>query len=64
MKKYKKTKKYPSTRDFEVQVTKRLVYFDNAEEETNPVMLKEIGWQMVKTFFIDQAKIIEQSWLQ
>lgn len=58
------TKKYPAVRDFEVQVTKRLVYFDNAEEETDPVMLKEIGWQTVKTFFVEQAKNIEQGWLQ
>jgi predicted nucleotidyltransferase component of viral defense system len=58
------TKKYPAVRDFEVQVTKRLVYFDNAEEETDPVMLKEVDWQTVKSFFVEQAKNIEQGWLQ
>ena len=58
------TKKYPSVRDFEVQVAKRLVFFDNAEEETNPVLLTETDWQTVKTFFIEQVKIIEQGWLQ
>jgi predicted nucleotidyltransferase component of viral defense system len=57
------TQKYPSVRDFEVQVTKRLVFFDNAEEETNPVLLKAVDWQMVKTFFIEQAKTIEKGWL-
>jgi predicted nucleotidyltransferase component of viral defense system len=57
------TQKYPSVRDFEVQVTKRLVYFDNAEEETNPVMLKVVDWHTVKNFFIEQAKTIEKGWL-
>ncbi|MBM4425963.1 MAG: nucleotidyl transferase AbiEii/AbiGii toxin family protein [Chloroflexi bacterium] len=57
------TQKYPYVRDFEVQVTKRLVYFDNAEEETNPVMLKVVDWHRVKNFFIEQAKTIEKGWL-
>lgn len=57
------TQRYPSVRDFEVQVTKRLVYFDNAEEETNPVMLKKTDWHTVKKFFIEQAKTIEKGWL-
>ncbi|WKZ38214.1 MAG: nucleotidyl transferase AbiEii/AbiGii toxin family protein [Anaerolineales bacterium] len=57
------TQKYPSVRDFEVQVTKRFVFFDNAEEETNPVLLKSVDWQTVKTFFIKQAKTIEKGWL-
>jgi len=60
----KAPQKYPSVRDFEVQVVKRLVFFENAENETNPVLLNEIDWQSVKNFFIDQAKVIEQGWLQ
>lgn len=60
----KAPQKYPSVRDFEVQVVKRFVFFENAENETNPVLLNEIDWQSVKNFFIDQAKIIEQGWLQ
>lgn len=57
-------KKYPSVRDFEVQVVKRLVYFDSADHDPDPIMLKPIDWNSVKTYFIEQAKIIEQSWLQ
>ncbi len=56
-------KKYPSVRDFEVQVVKRLVYFDSAEYDPNPRLLKPLDWDSVKSFFIEQAKIIEQSWL-
>lgn len=60
----KAPQKYTSVRDFEVQVTKRLVFFENAEGETNPVLLKDVDWRSVKSFFIEQAKIIEKSWLQ
>jgi len=56
--------KYPSVRDFEAQATKRLVYFENAEVETNPSMLHQVDWQTVKEYFIKQAKEIEQSWLK
>lgn len=56
-------KKYPSIRDFEVQVTKRLVYFETAELDTDPILLSTIYWQAVKDYFIQQAKEIEKSWL-
>lgn len=55
--------KYPSVRDFEVQTTKRLVYFENAEEETNPRLLMNANWDLVKDFFVRQAKEIERGWL-
>jgi predicted nucleotidyltransferase component of viral defense system len=56
-------RKYPSIRDFEVQVTKRLVYFETAELDTDPILLNSISWQEVKDYFIQQAKEIEKSWL-
>ena len=56
--------KYPSVRDFEVQTTKRLVFFDNAEKETDPSLLYDANWNSVKNYFIEQAKEIEQSWLK
>ncbi|HMB22968.1 MAG TPA: nucleotidyl transferase AbiEii/AbiGii toxin family protein [Anaerolineales bacterium] len=56
--------KYPSVRDFEAQVVKRLVYFENAENETDPSLLKPVTWQAVKDYFIEQAKKIGQVWLQ
>lgn len=56
--------KYPSVRDFEAQATKRLVYFENAENESEPSLVENVSWQTVKEFFIKQAKMIEQSWLK
>lgn len=56
--------KYPSVRDFESQTTKRLVFFENAEQETDPVLLHDVNWGEVKKYFIGLAKSIEQSWLK
>ncbi|MEW6086064.1 MAG: nucleotidyl transferase AbiEii/AbiGii toxin family protein [Chloroflexota bacterium] len=56
-------KKYPSVRDFEVQVTKRLIYFESAERDPEPRLLKPVAWDDVKNYFAEQAKQIEQSWL-
>jgi predicted nucleotidyltransferase component of viral defense system len=56
--------KYLSVRDFETQVTKRLVFFDSAENDPDPVLLHPVNWQDVKEYFISQAKAIEQSWLR
>ena len=60
----KAKQKYPSVRDFETQTTKRLVYFENADNESEPSLLKKISWQTVKEYFTNQAKEIEQSWLK
>jgi predicted nucleotidyltransferase component of viral defense system len=60
----KADQKYPSVRDFEVQTTKRLVFFDHAEKETDPSLLHDANWNSVKKYFIKQAKEIEQSWLK
>jgi hypothetical protein len=57
-------KKYPSVRDFEVQTVKRLVYFENAEKETDPPLLHPTTWLKVKKYFIQQTKEIEQGWLK
>lgn len=60
----KAPQKYPSVRDFETQTTKRLVYFDNAENESEPSLIESVSWQVVKEYFINQAKKVEQSWLK
>lgn len=57
-------KKYPSVRDFEVQATKRLVYFAGADLDPDPVLVKPVPWEAVKEYFIEQAKEIERSWLR
>jgi predicted nucleotidyltransferase component of viral defense system len=56
--------KYPSVRDFEAQTLKRLVYFENAEQETDPQLIKLVSWNAVKECFVEQAKKIEKSWLK
>jgi len=56
--------KYPSVRDFEAQVVKRLVFFENAENQVDPPLLQPVTWQAVKDYFILQAKEIGQDWLQ
>jgi hypothetical protein len=56
--------KYPSVRDFEAQAVKRLVFFDNAEYETDPPLLQSVTWQVVKDYFVLQAKKTGQNWLQ
>lgn len=56
--------KYASIRDFEIQTVKRMVFFESAEAESDPVLLQPVTWQTVKDYFIGQAKEIEQSWLE
>jgi hypothetical protein len=55
--------KYPSVRDFETQTVKRLIYFENAEQDVDPIMLQPVTWVAVKEYFIAQASEIGNSWL-
>jgi len=56
-------RKYSNVRDFEVQTVKRLVYFENAEVDIDPVMLQSVSWRAVKEYFIQQAKEISADWM-
>ena len=56
-------KKYANVRDFEVQTVKRLVYFESAEADVDPVFFQPVSWQALKEFFVQQAKEISASWL-
>jgi predicted nucleotidyltransferase component of viral defense system len=56
--------KYPSVRDFETQVVKRLVYFENAENQVDLPLLQPVTWHTVKEYFVLRAKEIGQDWLQ
>jgi hypothetical protein len=56
--------KYSSIRDFEAQVVKRLVFFQNAENQIDPPLLMPVTWQGVQEYFILQAKEIGREWLQ
>jgi len=55
--------KYANVRDFETQSVKRLVYFENAEADVDPVLLQPVSWQAVKEYFIQEAKGIGERWL-
>jgi len=56
--------KYPSVRDFEAQTIKRLVYFENAEQDAEPALLRPVTWQAVKEYFVLQAASIGKAWLE
>lgn len=56
--------KYPSVRDFEAQTIKRLVYFENAEQDAEPALLHPVTWQAVKEYFVSQAASIGKAWLE
>ena len=50
-------KKYPQARDFTVQALKALVYFDDAENERDPVMLDpQYAWRRVKPFIEERTR--------
>jgi hypothetical protein len=55
--------KYPSVRDFEAQTVKRLVYFENAEQDIDPQLLSSATWGRVKEYFIKQSRDIAANWL-
>jgi hypothetical protein len=55
--------KYPFVRDFEAQVVKRLVFFENAENDIDTPLLEPVTWQAVKDYFILRAKEFGDSWL-
>jgi hypothetical protein len=55
--------KYSNVRDFEVQIVKRLVYFENAKADVDPFLLKHVSWHAVKDYFIQQAKEISSNWM-
>ena len=57
------SQKYPAIRDFEAQVVKRLVFFDRADQEAAPVLLNEVSWETVKSYFRAQAIAIGKNWL-
>ncbi len=56
--------KYPSSRDFEAQVVRFLVFFDRAEAEEPLPLMQEVPWETVKDFFRQQAISLAKSWLK
>jgi predicted nucleotidyltransferase component of viral defense system len=51
-------KKFKALKQNKVHILKSLVYFDDAEKDATPQMIKNIKWFEVKTFFIrEQTKL-------
>jgi hypothetical protein len=57
-------RKYPSVRDFEAQVTRHMLMFKRAEQETPVPLIEQVSWETVKDWFQAQAKVIGNSWLE
>ena len=55
-------KKYANSRDFESQVVKRFSFFERAENEADPLLLTDISWEEVKSFFRQQAVALSKDW--
>lgn len=54
--------KYPFARDFELQAVESLTFFENADADFQPSLLIPVEWKTVKTFFVEQAKLLRQKW--
>jgi predicted nucleotidyltransferase component of viral defense system len=54
--------KYPFARDFELQAVESLTFFENADTDFQPNLLIPVEWETVKTFFVEQAKLLRQKW--
>src|SRR3989339_198602 len=48
----------------QIFLRKSIIYFDNAEDENMPKMLKQISWKEVKSFYEQEVKKISQEILR
>ena len=54
-------KKFKVLSQNKIYLLKSLVYFDNADKDKSPKMIKKVSWQKVKKFFIsEQKKLIKK----
>lgn len=56
-------RKYQGIKYNKMHILKSLVYFTDAEQEPLPFILKNIKWDDVKKFFIEQVKSVSKHWL-
>ncbi len=54
--------KYKGIEYNKVHILKSLIYFDEAEQDPLPQMLRRIEWVEVKKFFVDQVKSVSRQW--
>ena len=49
-------KKFKALPQNKIHIFKSLVYFEDADRDKSPKMIKSVNWQKVKEFFIDEQK--------
>lgn len=54
--------KYPYSRDFELEAVESLTFFENADRDIQPNLLVPVDWNLVKSFFVEQAKVLRAKW--
>ncbi len=52
------SRKFPGAEINHYHMLKSLSYFDDAEREPWPIMLKQVEWQHVKDYFLKQQKLL------
>ncbi len=52
------TRKFPGTSFNEVHIARSLAYFDDAEAEPEPIMLRPYSWSQVRRYALDQAQAL------
>ncbi|MEI6291194.1 MAG: hypothetical protein WCP19_12245 [Chloroflexota bacterium] len=55
-------KKFKMMRDFQLMALEGLVQFDYADRDHQPDLLEALPWEIVRTYFIEQVKIIGNKW--
>jgi predicted nucleotidyltransferase component of viral defense system len=58
------SKKYTQFRDFPLLVLESMTLFDNADLDFQPLLYDRIAWEEVKSFFMQQAKILAAIWFK
>ena len=41
-----------------------MVFFERADQEEAPLLLEDISWETIKTFFRQQSVKLAQGWLE
>jgi hypothetical protein len=55
-------KKFPLFRDFPLMVLESMTIFDNADCDVQPDLFDHTPWDLVKQFFLDQARLLSNHW--
>ena len=54
--------KYPHSPGFGMRVLTALVDFDIADQQDEPILLRAVEWEQVKTFFAAEARRLGKNW--